>query len=268
MRRLALLASVLLPACVSAEAPRVELAVVVDGSGVEPITTDLGWSVALQEARVAIRDVRFTTAGEIHERAPEPGAWLLGLLLPSAHAHPGHFQGGEIIGELPGEFVLDFVGQDRAELGIATLIVGEYTAANFVFRRADELDDGDPLRGHTAYLAGTAEQDGALVEFRVTIDSPIDRELIGAPFTAEVGEDSEFDLGLRLLTRDQQEFDTLFDGLDFAALDAADGAADGLVELRDPELDPDLPAALQDAYNELRRTLQTHDHFDVTTSEP
>ncbi|MEL6183359.1 MAG: hypothetical protein AAFU79_01960, partial [Myxococcota bacterium] len=46
------------------EAPRVELPVIVDSSGVVPVTTDLGYSVEVTEARVAISDLVFTVAGE------------------------------------------------------------------------------------------------------------------------------------------------------------------------------------------------------------
>lgn len=256
--------------CQASEAPRVELPVVADGSGIEPITNDLGWTITLTSARVAMADIRFTTAGEVHEgRNASLGAWVLALLLPSAHAHPGHFQGGEVIGELPGEFVLDFVDGSGAELGVATLIVGRYTAADFVFRRAraEELAADDPLAGHTAVLSGSASKDGQTIEFSALIDSPEERELVGAPFDHEIEQDAEYSLGLRLLTRDPNEQDTLFDGLDFAALDASDSTT-GSVTLIDPALDPELPEALQEAYNQLRRTFQTHDHFDVIALDP
>lgn len=260
-------------ACAPSEAPRVDLAVVVDGSGLVAATTDLGWAIEFEQARLAIADLEFTTAGEVHEaREPSPGAWLLGLLLPTAHAHPGHYQGGEIIGELPGEFVLDFIAGDGVEIGVATLIVGEYAAANFRFRRAaaDELVELDPLIGHTAILAGTASKDGQVIAFSIAIDSPEDRELVGAPFeyTVEQDDDELVELGVRLLSIDPNEGDHLFDAIDFGVLDAADGAADGMVALVDPELDPSMPTALVDAYNQIRRDFQTHDLFEIQAREP
>lgn len=258
-------------ACAPSEAPRVELEVVVDGSGLGEATTDLGWTITFAQARLAIADLEFTTAGEVHEaRTPELGAWLLSLVLPSAHAHPGHYQGGEIIGELPGEYVLDFVAGDGASLGLATLIVGDYTAANFVFRRAnaEELAADDPLVGHTALLQGSASKDGEVVAFTLLIDSPIDRELVGAPFEYTVDETTQAQLGVRLLDTDPIEGDHLFDGIDFAALDAADGAADGTLVLVDPELEPAQAQAQDDAYNHIRRDFQTHDLFDAQAHEP
>lgn len=263
-----LLAVTSLGACEAREAPRVELEVVSDGSGVHPVTTDLGWTVSLSEARVAIADLRFTTAGEVHDRQPKrTGELLLGLMLGRAHAHPGHFQGGEVIGELPGDHILDPFAIEPS-LGVATLIVGDYSAVDFELRRADELDGDDPLAGHSMWLAGTATRDTVEIAFTAAIDSPIGRELVGAPFEVTISDGDERVLGLRLLIEDPYEGDSVFDGLDFAALDAADGAIDGVVALIDPERAPAQAEALGDAYNLLRRTLQTHDHFDVIARDP
>ena len=47
------------------EARRVELAVVVDGTCVEPVTTNLGYMVQVQEAQLAVSDLQFSIAGEV-----------------------------------------------------------------------------------------------------------------------------------------------------------------------------------------------------------
>lgn len=270
MRRAPLLLATLL-GCAPSEAPRVQLDVVVDGSGLRESTTDLGWTITLTQARLALADLEFTTAGELHATRPaEPRSWLLALLIRSAHAHPGHYQGGELIGELPGAHVLDFIAGDGEQLGTATLIVGDYTAANFTFRRAqaDELPAGDPLIGHTALLQGTAVKDGESVAFTLLIDSPIDRQLVGAPFEYTVTQDTNVALGVRMLDTDPYEGDHLFDGIDFSGLDAADGSADGNVVLVDPELVPEQADLLLDTYNRIRRDFQTHDLFDIEAREP
>jgi hypothetical protein len=270
MQRLALgLGSVLL-ACAPNEAPRVELPVVVDGTALTTSTTDLGWTIEFEQARLAIADLQFTSAGEVESARQPSGAWLMSVLLPTAHAHPGHEESGQILGELFGSFVLDFVDGDGVELGLATLIVGEYTAANFRFRRAsaDELPEGDPLIGHTALLTGTASKAEQVIAFSIAIDSPLDRQLIGAPFESEVSEQSMVALGVQLLDTDPYAGKHLFDGIDFAALDTADGVDDGMVALIDPELDPALPSALVDAYNQVRADFQTHDVFAVESREP
>lgn len=276
MRRTGLLLLLaLFVGCSPAEAVRVELPVLVDGSGLEAAATDLGWTIEFEQARVALADLYFTTAGEIHMgRQPGLGGQLLSRLaggfISTAHAHPGHFQGGEIIGELQGTFVVDFANEDGRELGLATLIVGDYEAVNFRLARAsaDEVDAADALLGHTALLSGTATGPGGeVVSFTVVIDSPEDREIIGVPFDATVAEDSTFEIGLRMLSSDPFEADHLFDGIDFGQLDAVDGAADGVLMLIDPEA-TEVGPELTDAYYQVRREFQTHDLFDSIIREP
>lgn len=240
------------------EAPRVDLPVVVDGSGVVQAHTALGYDVELTEARVAVRDLVFTVAGELHTAA----LWrrLPDALVAPAHAHPGHHQGGEVTGELPGAFVIDWLAYDGRELGVATLLAGTYHGANFTFSHAEaaDLPDGDPLIGHTAWLSGTASKDGATVAFTIVVDSPVGRELVGAPFDATLDEEARGALHLRLETVDPSEGDTLFDDLDFAALDAdGDGAL---------HIGPDI-AEVEGAYHAFRRTFQTHDHYTVRHEE-
>ena len=244
------------------EAPRVEMAVAADSSAVATVTNDLGYEIELTEARAAVENFAFTIAGEAHTAS----LWqkVSDFLIPTAYAHPGHFQGGDVTGELRGRFVLNWLPQSSAELGTATLLAGVYKSANFAFVHASS-DDGvasaDALLGHTAVLRGRATRGTTSVEFVALIDSPDGRELIGAPFEFEVKEDSSERLGVRLATQDPLEGGTLFDGLDFAMLDS-DGDGQIAIEETSGEM------AIVDAYNQLRRTFQTHDHFDIKTSLP
>lgn len=240
------------------EAPRVELPLVVDASGVGTVTTDLGYEVELSEVRVVIRDVLFTIAGEAHTASLWRG--LSEALLPRAHAHPGHYQGGDVTGELPGLFVVDWLGEEGRELGVATLIAGTYTAANFTFERgsADTLPPGDPLIGHTALLSGTASKSGQQVRFTVVIDSPEGRTLVGAPFEAQIGTSASGRLLFRFETRDPLEGDTFADGIDFFELNSD---SDGVVRIDSNT------AETEEAYNVIRRTFQTHDHYAIRYQE-
>jgi len=237
----------------------VELSVVVDASGIGTVDTDLGYRVELTEVRVAIEDLVFTIAGESHTAS----LWerISDLFVATALAHPGHHQAGDVTGELRGSFVLDWLGGDGGEIGRATLLPGQYTAANFTFSRGSveaELDEGDPLIGHTAILEGTATNGSEPIGFVIVLDSPEGRELVGAPFEASVRENSTGRLALRFVTADPLEQDTVFDGLEFEALDADD---DGQVRI-EPNVEE-----VEEAYNTFRRTFQTHDHFEVRYDE-
>lgn len=245
----------------SHEAPRVDVPVVVESGGMAPIQTNLGYAVELSDARLALEDLEFAIAGEAHS-----SLWqrVSDLLVPVAHAHPGHYQGGEITGELPGHFILDWLtSTPPAPLGMANLIVGNYQSVNFTFAHGEETDglaSDDPLLGHTAVLRGQAARDGQVVSFEARVDAFPDRQLVGAPFEAEVRVDSSATISVELLLVDPLEGGTLLDDIDFQALPAD---ANGVVKLSPGSSEP----PLAEAYDGLRRTLQTHDHFKIRVED-
>jgi hypothetical protein len=254
------LALLALSGCSEAEAAkRVDLQVVADGRGLEPITTDLGYEVELSSAVMVAEDLQFTTAGEAHA-----SLWrrISDTLIRVARAHPGHYQGGEVTGELQGHFVLRFIPGETHEVGTATLLVGQYSAVKLTLAHAtsDDVAEDEPLLDHSARLVGSASRDDSTVEFEITLSSPDARQLVGIPFTEEITEATPGPLVVRLLTLDPLEKDTLFDGVDFAVLDAD---ADGQVLVDPAATDTESVAA----YNLFRRTFQTHDHFVVQSEE-
>lgn len=229
----------------AAEPSRVTLPLRADASGLSPAESDLGYAVEITEAKLSVADFTFATPGELHTR------WL--RLTSIARAHPGHYEGGSVIGELRGRFVVDFMASEGT-LGTATMLVGTYASANFRFETAED-DAAPPLAGHTALLRGRASRDDASVTFTFVVDAPAMRELVGAPFEATLTETSGGALGFRLLSYDPRSDATLFDGIDFFALDA-DEAGEIIV-------DPTSEGAASEAYFELRRRLLAHDFYDV-----
>jgi hypothetical protein len=233
----------------SQEAVHVEVAVELDGSTVGDSTNDLGWTVTLTAARVAVSDLQFTIQGEMHGAT----AWLGGWLIGRAWAHPGHYAGGDVTGELVGAFMFDWFGGDGAMLGAADMLTGDYNGFNFTFRRASAADDGldadDPQIGHTAYFAGVARKDATEVAFTAVLDVNEGTQMVGAPFELAVMADTTAAIGVQLETTDPIEQVSLFDGLDFAALDE-DG--DGEVTLE--------PGSA--AHNIFVRTIQSHVHYN------
>ena len=240
------------------------------------VTTDLGYRVTLTRARLALRDLHFTVAGELHARAPlapPTPLWralraaLAALSSPSAaHAHPGHYEGGEVTGALTGYFSLDLPADDGRALGEAWLLEGEYTAVNFTFAHlsaAPRGAGGEDPSAPTIALEGVAARDGREVRFAVSVQAPEGRALVGVPFVASVssssaaGAEGRFALELT----DPLAAGTLFDGLDFLLLDEAwDGAEDGvaLLEASDPL------AATDEPYLTLRRALLSHSFYRVS----
>ena len=231
-------------------APRVELDVVVDSTGMVEFVNAEGYTINLTRMRVAFENVEFTTGGEMHMAMWRP---LVDLVIPTAYAHPGHYAGGEVIGEMDGRFVVDWL-DEGARLGTAVLIESDYNGANFVFTRAqpgDRIDADDPIIGHTFDIAGEATKDGETWTFSGFVDEDEGRRVIGLPFELEVDASTDETLGLQLLPQDPAEDETAFDDLDFAAMDE-DG--DGVVQIVPSEA----------AGNVLKKHLQIHDHYAVT----
>ncbi len=244
----------------SEQAERVIIPVVVDSTGTADFVNAEGYTIHLTTLRIAFDNVELTTGGEMH-------ASLLGRLhdfiVPTAYAHPGHYAGGEITGEMNGRFVVDWL-HDGKELGEATMLEADYSGANFVFTRArpeDGLELSDPLLGHTMQIAGEATKDGQTWTFSTFIDEEEGKRVVGLPigeefedgaatphFELRAGTDEE--LGLQILMVDPFEKDTPFDNLDFAALDD-DGDGDLVFE------------AGEIPYNLLLKQLQVHDIYWV-----
>jgi hypothetical protein len=215
----------LLGACTdSTETPRVQRAVQVDASGLNAVTTDLGYTITLTTARTVIDQITFTRS-EVIARSRGPLSWLIG----TAHAHPGHGEGGPIVGELTGPFTIDWINDDGRVLGEALLLQGGFDAANFRF--------GLPADGVSAVLSGTAEKDGEQWPFTVEVElGYIDVEGVIASSSSEGA------LALQLNLTKPGATDTVFDGIEFAT------AAMGVGE-------PD--------HNRVRRALRSHEFYLV-----
>jgi hypothetical protein len=241
---------VLLVACGGGETTSKQLPVVAGADRVEPATTDLGYTVTVDRLRVAVSDVQFTVDGEEHRTSltSRVSDWLVG----TAHAHPGHAGGGEVIGELLGSYVIDWTA-DGSPLGTSTLLTGDYDGASFLFRTAgpgDDLDPGDPLLGHSIHLEGSIERDTEIWTVEMLLDIDEGTALVGAPFDYTLTEAEAPTIALELATIDPFEGDTIFDGVELADLDP-DG--DGAISI----------APGSEAHNALRRAFTRHDHYIV-----
>ena len=228
----------------SEEAATVELPVTTTSSTLTAIT-DLGYTIELARVRIAVSQIEFTIEGEMHE---DVSARVSGI-----KPHPGHSAGGEVTGELPGDFILEWNGSPRPDLGIATLIVGDYQGANFAFRAAtatDGLDAADPFLGHALHIVGTVSKDGTTRDLDIAIDVEADTAVVGAVFEDVIAAATQQRLDIGFFPTDPFETDTAFDGVDFFTLPITGN----LVEIR--------PGSA--AHNIIRRPITTHDHYGVT----
>lgn len=243
------------------EAQQVELVVETDATELRRVSTNLGYSVELTEARITVRDLTFALGGDLLSRNSLHHAY--DWLVPSALAHPGHFEGGDVTGQLPERLLLDYLpGQDKA-LGTATLLVGDYRSANLIFCRATSSDleqKDDPLLGHTAIFRGTARKDDSTLEFEALVAIEEGTALVGMLFEARIDGSSAQRLRVQLLTLDEVEGDTLFDDIDFALLD---DNHDGHLTIA-PAKATDTES---DAHSTLKNALLVHDHYAIQLAE-
>jgi hypothetical protein len=234
------------------EPAEVSLPVTFNGGGLTPAVNDLGWQVTLNRFDVCVENMEFTQEGEAHASILKR---VSDFFIPEAMAHPGHLAGGDVTGTLTGKWLIPFLGASR-NLGLATLLEGDYNGVNLSFCVADETVGAaatSAIFGHQAMMSGTATNGISTVQFTAIIDIGDAPTMWGGVFELMVAESSSVQLVLHPFSVDPFEEDTFFDGLDFGALDD-DG--DGTVNL----------IAGMPAHNILMKSLLSHDHWSVISN--
>lgn len=127
----------------------------------ERFTTAVGWDVTLSEARVSAGPFYYfdgappLVAREQHLDWRFAARWLgVGI----AHAHPGHYQAGNAMGQMLQAQSVDLLG-GGADLPDGDGVSGIFRSARFTFA-APSGAGSDALDGHVALAVGRAEKDG------------------------------------------------------------------------------------------------------------
>lgn len=182
-------------------------------------TTTTGWQVTLEEACLAIGPM-YLFAGPSHLQESArlaPSRWLP-RLVRQAHAHPGHehFAGGEVRGEWLGQIALDVLDPGPRPLGMHNGLHGAVRAYSL---RLDPprgpLAEDPCLRGHHAWVRGTATRDGDTVDFEGGLIIPnigTNRRVDGLPLRAAIDQGSRVVLAVDPAAwLDLAEFETLLE---------------------------------------------------------
>lgn len=209
-RRLLLtVASVLaaLAACPAADSPAaIAFGVRVHGAGAAPRDNMHGARVTITSAQACLGRVE-THAGEAVLAARVRAVVDDVLSFRAAHAHPGHYDEGGLMGELDGDTVVDLLG-DGVDKGTAQGISGRHGSAALTWCA---LPSGAALE-----LSGEAVVDGATVFFTAHAAVP-DDPIGGVAVDVELDDGDVLDLGIDVFA--------FVDRVDFAAVAAGSAAA-------------------------------------------
>lgn len=145
-------------ACAGTPGRAVELVLASEPRSATTFTTSTGWTVTLNEARLAIEAV--------YVYPPDDAmAALQRALVPVAHAHGGHdpLTGTAVRAELLEPFTLDALA--ASEIGVLHGTAGAASELSLVLGAA-----GDDTHGHHAWARGEAIRDGITIAFEGGID--------------------------------------------------------------------------------------------------
>lgn len=158
------------------EAIEFELALAPSANAAE-FTTSTGWSVRLEEARIALGPVYLwenpppvaSRPGPPRHRLAAVADWLI----PRAHAHAGsaHFSGGEVLGEWLEQVGFDaLAGQEP--LGRVAGTAGTARSFSVWLEEPRAAEAREATRGHHAWIAGTATRGDEVVPFEGGLELP------------------------------------------------------------------------------------------------
>lgn len=149
----------------------VDIELALGGDTAESFETSMGWTVTLEEARVAL--------GPVYAFAPrdEPIAQL--RLLPVARAHGGFdpLDGRKVRTELLEQTIVDALDPSLVAMTLPAES-GPVTELRVVLLPA-AAGDVAPLQSHQALMRGVARRDDTEVEFEGAIDLPEDQREVG-----------------------------------------------------------------------------------------
>jgi hypothetical protein len=129
-------------------------------------TSAVGWSITLSEARVSAGPFYYFDGAPPLVRRERSSdfrfaARLLGLGL--AHAHPGHYQAGNALGQMLASASIELLG-DSVELPVGEGVSGTYRSARFTFSEPSGTGSA-ALDGHVALAVGKAQKAGKTPRF-------------------------------------------------------------------------------------------------------
>lgn len=138
----------------------------IDDAALTRFTTALGWNVELSQAAISAGPFYYFDGAPPLVLQTQHNAWQYAarwLGLGIAHAHPGHYQPGNAMGQMLESSSVDLLA-GAAEFPDGDGVTGTYRSARFTFAEpsgpAKKL-----LDGHVALVEGSAAKDGQATRY-------------------------------------------------------------------------------------------------------
>lgn len=134
-------------------------------------TTLSGWNVELAEAALATGPFYYFDGSPafVMQQARTPWQGLKRVLLPLAHAHPGHYGEGMAKGQMLMESSLSLLAGPVA-FPAGNGVTGLYRSATFSFSSPVDGPALTSLKGNTVTATGLATKGESTVHFRIAVD--------------------------------------------------------------------------------------------------
>jgi hypothetical protein len=148
------------------------------GDLAQPTTNALGWSVTLSKAHLSVGPLYYYQGDPVLSRREFDSrenqsalAWFADLLVPPAHAHPGHYIEGAATGQMLTPTTLNLLG-GPVSLADGQGVTGETNSAKFTWQSPPLGDLAPLLEGHVVLTQGVATKDTITVPFIARADEP------------------------------------------------------------------------------------------------
>ena len=174
--------------------------------------THSGWRVSLTEARIALGAVYLNENPSLLARVR---GGLEDMLVPTAHAHPGHghFAGGQVRGEWLGQIAFDALSPSPAEIGGVPGIAGAVKSFTVLLDPPRSEHQAALHQAH-AWVVGEARRDAVTIAFEGGLILPDDenQRVDGVALEGELEEGARVTVWVDpTVWFDEAQFDRLLD---------------------------------------------------------
>lgn len=135
---------------------RVELTTQVRALHTDSFENAWGWTVSVESAWLSIGSLQLLEGEPLGRNRPNSEPWWQGWLIKTAHAHPGHYQGGNVVAEMLEPAVVDLTRV--TELTPSQALTGQPRSGQIVFGAPATVPSAPAEKPWAVQVSGHAER--------------------------------------------------------------------------------------------------------------